>query len=133
MQHEMQNCLSEAAMACAEFNAAQRVKIDAAVNAGRFAIVGRSAWYCKSTDALAGTAFAFVSDHATREEAEAEAAHLCAQDEGESSLSVVPSVEMEAFRKTGLPDDAYSEWKQARRAEYAFERNLSDRMGEPSF
>ncbi len=133
MASELQNCFAEAQIAHAEFSEKQNALFATSAAAGRYAVARRSEWRCRSTDAVVCMVWSFVADYPTREEAEV-TANERAQEDHEDQYAVVPTVEMEDFRKTGLPDDAFSEWAGARRAEYAFERNLSDRMGqEPTF
>lgn len=49
----------------------EQSKANTLIAAGRFVVVCRAVQYCQSTDAILGTSFRVVSDHATREEAEA--------------------------------------------------------------
>lgn len=133
MKHEMQNCFAEAQMAYASHAEKQDALIASHVAAGRFVVVRLSEWRCQSTDAFVCMARGFNEACATRDEANDVAALKFEANDCEDRFVVVPSLEMEAFRASGLPDDAFSEWKSARRAEAAMERAISDRMGEPPF
>lgn len=133
MKHELLNCLSEAHIVLAEKNSVTFDKIHAAVAGGLFAVVAEGEYRCNSTDAIAGTAYGLRGTFATREEAELKAFAIADQDD-EIRVKIYPTAEMEAFRASGLPDDAFSDWKQARNSEAAYERSISDRMlAEPSF
>ena len=63
MKHEMLNCLEEASIHCASLNVPQ-AKAPFVVNV-------RQAYYCRSTDAFAGTYLCESKGFATRAEAEA--------------------------------------------------------------
>jgi len=69
--------------------AARTAEINAAIDAGHFALVGTAPAYCPFTDATAGTATHLLATFDTREAAEARAAEYN-QDETEVFFEVLP-------------------------------------------
>lgn len=91
---EFSNCLTEAEQACSRRNHEAADRISAAIAAGLFVLVEEGPMYCRATDALAGTVTALISEHVTREEAEA-AQVLRDRYDTEVRLTVLPAREVE--------------------------------------
>lgn len=77
---EFRNCFSEANMVRRQLAADYRRPIDAALEAGKFVVVDEEPYYCKATDAVAGMVEYLRGVFDTREEADAFALNLFAQE-----------------------------------------------------
>jgi hypothetical protein len=89
---EAQNCLAEAAIACAMFARGPAAKIAALVSAGRVVVVRSDPYHCRSTDAIAGTIRVPLADFAVRSEAEAYInGNADFANDSDSSYSILPA------------------------------------------
>jgi hypothetical protein len=78
-------------------------EISAALDAGRFAVVGHGPAYCPFTDATTGTATHLIATFATREAAEAEAAKHEAEEIYFEVLPRLPQPARPAIDRASAP------------------------------
>lgn len=86
----------------------QQAKIDALVAQGRFVIANHYPVFCPSTDAIIGEAICYVSDFATREEAEAVFTSLNIESDPEFYYALYP-VERQAEPEAPFNPNAASD------------------------
>lgn len=93
---ELQNCFSEAQSAANHQAADYRKAIDEVLAAGRFAVVLRCPYYCKATDAVAGSVEYLRGSFATRDEAyvAANAIHAAEGLDSCEDLYILPAAEL---------------------------------------
>jgi hypothetical protein len=91
---EFQNCFAEAQHKAAELNRPGAAAVRRALSLGLCAVVCEAAYYCRATDAFAGTVTTLVVAVRTRADAEARAAklHEASGGDGDVSYYVLPRV-----------------------------------------
>lgn len=91
---EFQNCFEEARIAASREANKHGAAIGDVLATGRFAVVLRCPYYCKATDAIAGSVEYLRGDYASRAEANAEALRIYSSEGLDSfeDLYVLPRV-----------------------------------------
>jgi len=89
---ELNNCLEEAQITCARLNTDASHRINVALSLGKFLVVATIPYFCRSTDALAGTHKQLVSCHDTRAEADAAVVACYGDGNCDESYAVLPEL-----------------------------------------
>lgn len=90
--NESRMCLEEAQITCARLNTDASHRINVALSLGKFLVVATIPYFCRSTDALAGTHKQLVSVHDTRAEADAAQAACYGDGNCDESYAVLPEL-----------------------------------------
>lgn len=111
---EFQNCFQEASISRCHVAGEARKAIDDVLNAGRFAVVSTSPYFCRVTDAFVGVVEHLRGDFATREAADAAALALYGKEYGAQGFDIgedlyvlprAPQVNPEDLRQSPVDSD----------------------------